>query len=107
MGILLDSTSYNRLDAFTVTKPTLQCTAGYFIQCIILTYLNNDKTFAVDLRMRDRWPCGTVVYRMYDACVVKELELAKHELFLKDQDLEMLRQKAECATQLKDQVSFT
>jgi len=44
---------------------------------------------------------------MYDACIVKELELAKHELFLKDQDLEMLRQKAECATQLKDQVCPT
>jgi len=48
-----------------------------------------------------------VVHECVMAYRVKELELAKHELFLKDRDLEMLRQKADCATQLQEQVSFT
>jgi len=38
---------------------------------------------------------------------VQELELARHELFLKDRDLEMLTLKADCASQLQEQVSFT
>jgi len=37
----------------------------------------------------------------------QELELAQHDMFLKDRDLEMLMRKAECASQLKEQVSFT
>ena len=37
---------------------------------------------------------------------IQELELVRHELFLREQDLEMLRQKAESAAQLNGQVSF-
>jgi tuberous sclerosis protein 1 len=37
--------------------------------------------------------------------LARELELAHHEMFLKDKDIELLRQKANGTTQLKDQVT--